>query len=487
MSRRCSARLLAHSAIALIALVVLLCLTQPVSAHPADEINERDLVHLNADGMTVEMTVSAGALTLRRPWADADTNGDGVLDAQEQEAYGAMLARGMLLTTDGVPTPLAYVPGTLAMKTTLRDFTLQGADATGATVFARFVAPFDGLGAPHEVTITVEHYTHVDYGRPADLYPDAAAPIGIIIQGGADVALRVTTTPGGAITPPRALPPPSNPNHRSVAALQRFVRVPAAGLSFTLTGLAVAMLLGALHALTPGHGKTLVAAYMIGSRGRIRDAVTLGGVVTITHTGSVIAVGVVMLVGSHAFAPDRFLPWIELAGSLSIIGLGIALLPSRVSSARLSGRRARSQPSAAPRIEEHEHEHEHEDGTRHTHGWFGSASHVHPPLATHDFRSLLMLGVGGGIVPCPDALAILLIAVAAGHIITGLIIILGFSVGLAAVLTGLGILLTTVRATRLAPGRLIGAFGISRWLPVASAVMIVAIGVNGLWRAAAIM
>ena len=463
MSRRSSARLLAHSVIALVALVVMLCLTRPVSAHPADEINERDLVHINAGGMTVEMTVSAGALTLRRPWADADTNGDGILDAQEQEAYGALLARGTHLTTDGVPAPLTYVPGTLAMKTTLRDFTLQGADATGATVFARFVAPFDGLGAAHEVTITVEHYTHVDYGRPAELYPDAAAPIGIIIQGGSDVALRVTTTPGGTITPPSVPPPPGNPNHRSVAALQGFVRVPVAGLSFTLTGLAVAMLLGALHALTPGHGKTLVAAYMIGSRGRIRDAVTLGGVVTITHTGSVIAVGVVMLVGSRAFAPDRFLPWIELAGSLSIIGLGIALLPSRVSSARLSGRRARSHPYAAPRIEEYEHEHE--DGTRHTHGWFGSASHVHQPLATHDLRSLLMLGVGGGIVPCPDALAILLIAVAADHIITGLIIILGFSVGLAAVLTGLGILLTTVRMTRLAPGRLIGAFGISRWLP----------------------
>ncbi|MGI8689076.1 MAG: nickel/cobalt transporter [Thermomicrobiales bacterium] len=485
MVRRSSARSLARTVIALIALVVMLCLTQPLSAHPADEINERDLVHINADGMTIEMTVSAGALTLRRPWADADTNGDGVLDEQEQNAYGALLARGIHLTTDGVPTPLTYVPGTLAMKTTLRDFTLQGADATGATVFARFAAPFDGLGVPHEVTIAVEHYTHVEYGRPAELYPDAAAPTGIIIQGGNDVSLRVTTTPGGAITAPIAPPPPSNPNHRPVAALQRFVRVPVAGLSFTLTGLGIAMLLGALHALTPGHGKTLVAAYMIGSRGRIRDAVTLGGVVTITHTGSVIAAGVVMLVCSRAFAPDRFLPWIELAGSLSIIGLGIALLPSRVSSARLIGRRARSHASAAPRIEEHEHEHE--DGTRHTHGWFGSASHIHPPLATHDLRSLLMLGVGGGIVPCPDALAILLIAVAAGHIITGLIIILGFSVGLAAVLTGLGILLTTVRMTRLAPGRLIGAFGIARWLPVASAVMIVAIGVNGLWRAASIM
>ena len=243
MDRRCSARSLARAVIALIAVVVILCIVRPVTAHPADEINERDLVHITTDGLTVEMTVSAGALTLRRPWADADTNGDAVLDAHEQEAYGALLARGMHLTTDGMPTPLTYVPDTLAMKTTLRDFTLQGADATGATVFARFVAPFDSSGAPHEITITVEHYTHVAYGRPAELSPDAAAPIGIIVQGGNDVALRVTTTPGGAITPPSAPPPPRNPNHRSVATLQRFVRVPVAGLSFTLTGLGIAMLL----------------------------------------------------------------------------------------------------------------------------------------------------------------------------------------------------------------------------------------------------
>ncbi len=456
---------------------------QPVRAHPADEIVERDAVHLRPDALIIEMRVSAGALALRRLWADADTNGDAILDAGEQETYGAFLARGMQVTTDGAPVPLTYVPGSLDMKRTLRDFQVQGADATGATVLAQFVAPFNGVDAPHEITVAVQHYTRVEYGRPAELYPDAVAPLGVIVQGGSDVALRVTTTPGGLITLPRVSPAPPNPNHRSVTMLQRFVRAPAASVSFTLTGLGIAMLLGALHALTPGHGKTLVAAYLIGSPGRIRDAFTLGGVVTLTHTGSVIAAGLVMLVFSQAVAPDRFLPWIEVLGSLAIAGLGVALMPQRISSALLHGRRARSHMTGGERIEDYEHEHE--DGTRHSHGWFSAAAHEHPTTTMPDLRSLLILGFGGGIIPCPDALAILLIAVAAGHIITGIIIILGFSVGLAAVLVGLGVLLTTVSVSRLVPRRLTGVGTISRWLPVVSAGMILAIGLGGLWRAIA--
>lgn len=488
MHRRYHRQSVPRATLALIALLATLWLTHPVSAHPADEINERDLVHFSPESITIEMAVSAGALTLRRLWTDADTNNDGVIDAQEQEAYGTLLARGMRVTTDGVPVSLAYVSGTLDMKTTLRDFALQGADATGATVLARFVAPFDGLGAPHEITITVQHYTHVEYGRPADLYPDAATPLGIIVQGGNDVALRVTTAPGGLGAPPITTPPPQNPNHRAVATLQRFVRTPTTNLSFTLAGLAVAMLLGALHALTPGHGKTLVAAYMIGSKGRMRDAVTLGGVLTITHTGSVIVAGVVMLVFSRMVAPEHFLGWIELAGSACIAGLGIALLPRRIASALPHERHARLRFSPVPLIVEHEHA----DGTRHSHGWFGVTTHEHhhhhdQAETCPNLRSLLILGFGGGIVPCPDALAILLIAVAAGHIITGIIIILGFSAGLACVLTGLGIVLTSVRITRFLPARLTETAGIARWLPVASALMIVAIGMAGLWRAVTTM
>lgn len=435
----------------LAASLVVLFMAHAVLAHPADEINERDLLHIRPDSITIEMTISAGALTVRRLWADADTNGDETLNEQEREAYGAMLARGMRVTMDDAPVAVTYLPDTLEMKTTERDFTLQGADATGATVNARFMASFNGLDAPHEITVTIQHYTHVEYGRPAEVYPDATAPLGVIVQGGSDVTLRITTTPGGLAPPPVSAPPPRNPNHRAVATLQRFVRAPRSSLSYTLLGPGIALL--------------------------------LGSVVTITHTGSVIAAGIIMLIFSRSFAPDHYLRWIELGGSLCILGLGVARLPRRVTSARLQGRHAHSHSQSSPTSLGAEHEHVHADGTRHSHGWFGATPHDHPSASGHDLRSLLVLGVGGGIVPCPDALALLLIAIAAGHIITGLIILLGFSVGLAAVLTGLGILLTRVRLTRIVPTRLVGSLDIARWLPVISALIIVAIGAGGLWRA----
>ena len=108
---------------------------------------------------------------------------------------------------------------------------------------------------------SIQHYNHRANGRPVELIPDAAAPLGIIVQGGTDVDLRLTTSVGGPV-PLAARPlPQRNPNHASVTALQRFVRLPAGG-SLTLAGLGIAILLGALHALTPGHGKTLVAAYL---------------------------------------------------------------------------------------------------------------------------------------------------------------------------------------------------------------------------------
>ncbi len=460
-------------------LIVAGCLSFSVAAHPADEINERDFVHIRPDGIGIEMTVSAGALTLRDIWADADRNGDGFVDEREIAGFGAVLARGFTIVADGTSLTPDYTGGSLEMKPTLHDFQLQGADATGAIVRARFDAPFAASAAPHEITISIRHYNYRAYGRPVELIPDATAPLGIIVQGGADVDLRLTTIMGG-VAPVAVIPQQQrNPNHPSVATLQRFVISPAGG-PITLAGLGVAILLGALHALTPGHGKTLVAAYLFGRRGRPRDAFALGGVLTITHTGSVVAIGLVLLVGTRTIAPDRFLSAIEAIGSLGIVGLGIALLPRRLAFAMIRGRNP-SRTSAATLGATHMHV----DGTIHTHSWFETAAHEHRPADADDLRSLLMLGISGGIVPCPDALAILLIAVAAGHVIPGLIIILGFSFGLAAVLTGLGLILTTLSIPSISSGRFLNSAKLGRWLPVVSAGMIMLIGVSGLWRATA--
>jgi ABC-type nickel/cobalt efflux system permease component RcnA len=194
---------------------------------------------------------------------------------------------------------------------------------------------------------------------------------------------------------------------------------------------------GAVHALSPGHGKAMVAAYLVGTRGTARDALGLGLTVTITHTIGVFALGVVTLALSAYVLPEDLYPWLNLASGLLVLGVGGAVLRSRVRKAR------------------HHHHHHH---------------HHHAPITR---RGLLAMGASAGLIPCPSALVVLLGAIAQHEVALGLLLIVAFSAGLAATLTALGIAVVHAgRLTaRIAPdGRLIAA------LPAASALVIVAAG-----------
>jgi len=198
---------------------------------------------------------------------------------------------------------------------------------------------------------------------------------------------------------------------------------------------------GALHALSPGHGKAMVAAYLAGTRGSTRDAVILGATVTVTHTAGVVALGFVALGLSAWILPEQLYPWLNLVSGLLVVGVGIAVLR----------RRARA------------HSHDHDHGHDHDHH-----DHHH-----HERRSLLALGASAGLIPCPSALVVLLGAVAQHRIGLGLVLIVAFSAGLAATLTGLGIAVVHARralARLPAPGRLAAA------LPALSALVIVFVG-----------
>jgi nickel/cobalt transporter (NicO) family protein len=129
--------------------------------------------------------------------------------------------------------------------------------------------------------------------------------------------------------------------------------------------------------------------------------------------------------------------------------------------------------------------HEHDDGTVHSHGWRGVHTHAPPGVGGQSLRTIALVGVSGGILPCPDALAILLVAVAAGNILSGLLIIVAFSTGLAAVLIGLGLLITSTRLIGRIMDRASGRLAIARWIPFCSAVIMVAVGVVALGRAVA--
>lgn len=198
---------------------------------------------------------------------------------------------------------------------------------------------------------------------------------------------------------------------------------------------------GAAHALTPGHGKAIVAGYLVGSRGKPRHAVALGLIVTVTHTIGVFALGIVTLALSAFVVPERLYPWLTLVSGLLVVAVGASVLRSRI-----RHRRAHA----------HGHDHHH---------------HHHE----HDVRGLLGVGVAAGLLPCPSALVVLLSAIALHRIGLGLALIVAFSVGLAGTITGIG--LVAVLARR-AFGRLRLDGPLVRTLPAVSAALILALGVG---------
>ena len=216
-------------------------------------------------------------------------------------------------------------------------------------------------------------------------------------------------------------------------------------LGVVLVSLLIAAFWGAAHALTPGHGKAIVAGYLVGTRGRPLDAFLLGGIVTVTHTAGVFALGFVTLLLSQFIVPEALYPWLTLASGLLVVGVGASVLLARV------------------RGSSHGHEHEHEHGHDHHH-------HHH-----HDRRGLLGVGIAAGLLPCPSALVVLLSAIALHRIGFGLALIVAFSLGLAATITSIG--LVAVLAKR-AFSRFSFNGPLIRLLPAASALVILAVGIG---------
>ena len=212
----------------------------------------------------------------------------------------------------------------------------------------------------------------------------------------------------------------------------------ASGRGVLLVLLAAAFGWGALHALSPGHGKAMVAAYLVGTRGRPRHAVALGATVTVTHTIGVFALGVVTLALSQYVLPEDLYPWLTLTSGLLVVAVGLGVLRARA-------RRARQH--------HHHHHHHHE----HDLSWKG----------------LLGMGAAAGLIPCPSALVVLLAAISQHQVALGLLLITAFSLGLAATLTGLGLIVVSAR--RLIPPRL-AAGRVATLLPAASALLIVGVG-----------
>jgi len=260
--------------------------------------------------------------------------------------------------------------------------------------------------------------------------------------------------------------------------------------SLILFSLLVAFALGGLHALSPGHSKTIVAAYLVGSRGTAKHALLLGGIVTVAHTAGVFLLGMVTLSLSTQIVPEHLYPIVQL-----ISGVAIAVVGVRMFSVRLrdgwrthshggpahhhhddADAHAHAHGSPPSHAHDADHWHEHAHGHDHEHEYEHEHGHTHEvPAGQPTFATLLALGVSGGILPCPSALVVLLSAVALHRIGAGLVLIVAFSMGLASVLSILGILV--VRAGTVL-NRFDSAGAIARRVPAFSALFVCVLGLG---------
>jgi nickel/cobalt transporter (NicO) family protein len=214
---------------------------------------------------------------------------------------------------------------------------------------------------------------------------------------------------------------------------------------------------GAVHAATPGHGKTIAAAYIVGARGRPIDAVILGVFVTLSHTTGIVLVGVLVSLGSVWLVPQRVEAYLALATGLLVVALGLWMLwTQRDLLALAMGDPLIAVPAHAHHhADRHPHHHHHDDDLEHrdeespawhSHGW--GTHHSHRLDLVTDRRPklgvLLLLAIAGGILPDPSALAILLAALSSGQVLLGLASVVVFSLGFAATLLVVGVLAAQV-------------------------------------------
>ena len=452
--------------------VVAAVLSAPATAiaHPLGNftVNRYAGIELTPDEVRIDYVLDLAEIPTVQVRPEIDADADGTVTDAERAAWAARTAPTLLanltLTVDGRPVPLDVVsssmrfrPGQggldiLRLEATFAgpiastgelsfadanfadrigwaEVTAAGADGTavaGSSVPARSVSnallsyPQDLLSSPldvHEATLSFHPGTSAPAAASTEAPVSGARPD---VTGGAFAGLVGRTGP------------------------------------FMLVALLLAFGFGALHALGPGHGKTLMAAYLVGAGGRARHAVAVGGSVAVMHTASVLALGFVVLTLTEVFAPERVYPWLGLASGLIAFGLGASLLVARLGS--WSG--GRSDP---------EHHHPHEGGSTVQHGH----AHPHPvPSRPLSRKSLTALAVAGGMLPSPTALVVLLAAVALDRIAYGLALIGAFSIGLAAALVVVGLI--ALRARDVVAGRMSGRT--ARLVPVLSAASIALLG-----------
>ncbi len=446
------------------------------SAHPLGNFTGNHYAGLEAapGELRIVYAIDIAEIPTQQLRAEQDTDGDGQVSATElqvwADATGARVAADLHVSVDGAPLTLSYRCGTAGFRAgqaglnvTRFEGLLTSPMADRGHVEVEDTTDADRTGW-REITaagvdgraVTASSVPAASVSDELRRYPQEllASPLKVttasfdVASGASDAA--PASSCGADVTAVGVRPGVEGGPFAGLVGNQG---VPLVGLALLL-----AVAFGAWHALLPGHGKTLMAAYMVSSGARVRQAVAVGIAVAVMHTASVLALGVAVLALESAFRPETLYPWLGLVAGLVALGLGTYLLISRI--AAWMG--ARHHDLAHARGPDHEHDLDH--------------GHSHPHLAKDggalSRRGLMALALAGGILPAPSALIVMLGAIDAHRVVFGLTLVLAFSAGLATALIVIG--LGALRAREAMAARLSGFWG--RMVPVLSAAAIIAVG-----------
>jgi nickel/cobalt transporter (NicO) family protein len=407
-------------------------------------------------------------------------------DGVDPAAYARRLARNAHLEIGGRPvalTPvrhaLAFPKGQGGLHTMRLEVVLQGPVLRGGETIAYRDGNYaDRIGwkeivvsGSHGASIRAASVPATSISHDLRAYPKGQlhSPLDV-------TSATATLEPGSSEGPAPTLgggPSLQAPDRVADSGFSSLVARKKLSTGVILLSLLIAAFWGAAHALTPGHGKALIAGYLVGTKGKPRHAVMLGATVTITHTAGVFALGLITLALSQFIVPETLYPWLTLVSGLLVVGVGITVLRARIRTGSWSGAHGHSHGPDGHHHHHHDHHHDHDhdhhhDDHEHHHQ---EHEHEHDEALTH--KGILGVGVAAGILPCPSALVVLLSAIALHRVGFGLALIVAFSLGLACTVTGIG--LAAVLARR-AFSRVSLEGRVVRALPAVSAFVIVCVG-----------
>ena len=549
-----SRRLVSTLALTGAAAAVGLGIAPAANAHPLGNltVNHYDGLHLYPDHVTDTAVEDVAELPTLQRKPSIDRDGDGRLSTAERTSYAERQCRAMAgslsVVVGGNRVAMTVVrssyverPGVIQLTAGRLECELTGRVDLTSKATVQVDSPWDGEGIGwHEITAVATDVALQDSPFPARSisdelrsYPNNLLSSPLDVRSG-----TVTTEPGAGSSTYRIakdLPVAGvlvRQLNRLATTFNDVVGSKHLTVGVGLLAVLLSVLLGAGHAFLPGHGKTIMAAYLVGRRGRLRDVVTVGATVTITHTAGVLLLGLAIST-SAAFAPTQAEQYLGIVSGLIVAGVGVGLLVSALRKRRRTsvGTALLAVPDVdevvaelhldstvapasrliagggdiavlAPEVTGHDHPHDHgspahdhphddphdHGSAGHRHGLFGGgAAHNHGPSdGGFSKGGLVGLGIAGGLVPSPSALLVLLAATALGRTVFGVVLVLGYGLGMAGALSLAGLLLVRLRGKldRFAGSpRLARAERLLTLLPVLTALLVLAVGTGLTLRA----